>query len=52
MRNAVCDDARLPATRAGENEHRPVSSFDGLTLLGIELGEKRQLRKRLRRFLV
>jgi hypothetical protein len=44
MRDAVGDYACLPAARAGQNEHRPVSGFDSLTLLGIELGEKGQLR--------
>jgi hypothetical protein len=48
MRNAIGDNTRLPAARAGENEHRPVSSFDSLTLLRVELGEKRQLRGPLR----
>jgi len=31
------NDARLAATRAGKDQHRPVSSLDSLTLLGIEL---------------
>jgi hypothetical protein len=42
MRNAVGDDARLAAARAGQNEHRPVSGFDSLTLLRIELGQEGQ----------
>src|SRR5579872_2363549 len=44
MSNAVSDDARLPAARTSQNEHRPVSGFDRLTLLRIEFREKRQLK--------
>ena len=40
--DAVGDDARLAAARAREDQHRAVSSFDGLTLLRVELIEKRQ----------
>jgi hypothetical protein len=38
MRNAIGDDARLPAAGASQNEYRPVSGLDSLTLLRIELG--------------
>src|SRR5208282_1944215 len=34
--------ARLAAARAGEDQHRPVGSFDSLALLRVELIEKRQ----------
>ena len=40
--DAVGDDARLAAARAGEDEHRALGSFDGLALLRVELIEKRQ----------
>jgi hypothetical protein len=35
--NAEGDDARLPATRARENQHRTIGRLDGLALLGIQL---------------
>ena len=47
MGNAISDDARLPTACAGENKYRPVSGFNSLTLLRIELGEKRQLKELL-----
>ena len=31
--DAVGDDARLAAARAGQDEHRPVGGFDGFALL-------------------
>ena len=37
VRDAVGDDARLPAARARQNQHRTVSGLDSLALLGIEL---------------
>jgi hypothetical protein len=40
--DAVGDDARLAAARAGEDQHRALGSFDGLALLRVELIEKRQ----------
>ena len=42
MGDAVGDDARLAAARAGQDQHRPVSGFDGFALLRIELIEERQ----------
>src|SRR5262249_21387993 len=42
IRDAVSDDACLAAPRAGEDQHRPVGGFNGLTLLRIELIEERQ----------
>lgn len=42
MRDAISYDARLPATRASKNQHRPVGGFDSFTLLGIKLIKKRQ----------
>ena len=33
VRDAIGDDARLAAARAGENQHRPVDGFDGFALL-------------------
>src|SRR5690349_3717315 len=45
MCNAISNYAGLPATRARQNEYWPVGGFDRLTLLRIELGEKRQERK-------
>jgi len=40
--DAVGDDAGFAAARAGEDEHRALSGFDGLALLRVELIEKRQ----------
>ena len=37
--DAVRDDARLARAGSGEDEHRAVDGFDGLTLLGIEFVE-------------
>ncbi len=45
MGDAVGDDARLAAARAGQDEHRAIGGFDGFTLLRIELGEERQSRE-------
>jgi hypothetical protein len=42
MSDAEGDDASFPAPRSSQDQHRPVGSFDGLTLLRIELVEKRQ----------
>ena len=42
MRNSIGDDASLPATSASQDEHRPIDSFDGFTLLRVELCEKGQ----------
>ena len=40
MGDAIGDDARLAAAGAGQNEHRAVGGFDGLTLLRVELERK------------
>ena len=48
MGDAVGDDARLAAARAGQDEHRPFGGFDSFALLRIEFFEKRQMKKRLR----
>src|SRR3954468_10388909 len=40
MRNAVRDDARLPAARACENQYRAIGSRYGFTLLGVEAREE------------
>jgi hypothetical protein len=40
--DAVGDDARLAAARAGEDEHRSFGGFDGFALLRVEFIEKRQ----------
>ena len=40
--DAVGDDARLAAARAGEDQHRAFGSLDGFALLRVELIEKRQ----------
>jgi hypothetical protein len=37
MGNAIGDDARLSAARAGQNQYRAVRGFDRLALLRIEL---------------
>ena len=42
MGDAVGDDARLAAARAGQDEHRAFGGFDSFTLLRVELGEERQ----------
>src|SRR5262249_31669017 len=44
MRDSICNDAGFAATSSGQNERRPLGGFDRLTLLRIELGEKRQRR--------
>src|ERR1700690_2522192 len=44
MGDAEGDDARLPAARAGQDEHRAVGGLDSFTLLRVELGEERQSR--------
>ena len=38
--DAVGDDARFAAARAGEDQHRAFGGFDGLALLRVELIEK------------
>src|SRR5579864_2665553 len=43
--NAISNYARLPAARAGEDKHWPFGGFNSLTLLRIELVEKRQSRQ-------
>ena len=43
IRDAIGDDPRLAAARAGENEHRAVRGLNGGALLRIELVEKRQM---------
>jgi hypothetical protein len=40
--DAVGNDARFAAARAGEDEDWALGSFDGLALLRIQLIEKRQ----------
>ena len=40
--DAVSDDARLAAPRAGEDQYRTLGGFDGFALLRVELIEKRQ----------
>ena len=40
--DAVGDDAGLAAARAGEDQHRAFSGFDGFALLRVQLVEKRQ----------
>ncbi len=40
MRNAMRDDARLAAARAGQDQHRAFGRFYCFTLLGIEAREK------------
>lgn len=52
MGDSVCDYARLPAAGAGQDEHRAIGRFDGLTLLRIELREKRQCEERLQEIAV
>jgi hypothetical protein len=42
VRDAVGDDTRLAAARAGEDEQRALGGLDSLTLLRVELGEKGQ----------
>src|SRR6266581_3883741 len=42
MSDAIRYNPRLAATGTGQNEQRPLASFDSFTLLRIELGEKRQ----------
>ena len=37
MSDAVGDNPRLAATRAGEDEERTLAGFDSFTLLRIEL---------------
>ena len=40
--DAVCDDARLPGARAGEDQQRPFGVADGRLLFGIEAREEIQ----------
>lgn len=40
MRNPMCNDARLPAARAGQNQYRAFGSRYSFTLLGIETREE------------
>ena len=40
VRNAVCDDARLAAARAGKDQERAFGVGDGFTLWGVKTGEK------------
>ena len=40
MRDAMRDDARLAAARAGQDQHRAFGRCYCFTLLGIETGEK------------
>ena len=40
VRNAMRDDARLTAARAGQNQDRAFGGFYRFTLLGIETREK------------
>ena len=40
--DAIGDDARLAAARAGQDQHRPIDGLDRLPLLRIELGEERK----------
>ena len=42
IRDAISNDARLPAPRASQYEYRPFGGFDSLALLRIELFKKRQ----------
>jgi len=44
VRNAVCDDSRLPAARTCQNQHRPFGGCHGFTLLGVQAREKIHLR--------
>jgi hypothetical protein len=47
MSDPVRDNASFPAPRASQDKHRPIGTFNSLTLLWIELVEKRQSRERL-----
>ena len=46
--DAVGDDARFAGAGAGQDQHRPVDRFDGLTLLGIQFVEQMLQLKSLR----
>ena len=45
MSDAVSNNASLPAPGTSQNKHRPVGSFNSLTLLRIKLVKERQSRE-------
>jgi len=49
---SIGDDTRFAATRARQDEHRPIRGFDGLALLRVEFIEKRQEVKRLQKLVI